>query len=47
MTVMTRNSTDGLMPREYDLVPLHPALAAHLPGAYSADRDHQFRDHDQ
>ena len=31
MTVLTRNSTDGLMPREYDLVPLHSALAAHLP----------------
>ena len=32
MTVMTQGWTDGLISRKYDLVPLNPALATHLPG---------------
>lgn len=31
MTVMTKDSTDGVMSRNYDLVALKPALAKHLP----------------
>ncbi len=31
MTVMTQDSTVGLMSRKYDLVALNPALLPHLP----------------
>ena len=32
MAVMTQDKTDRSISREFDLVPLNPALATHLPG---------------